>query len=311
MNIYLFRISFGKAGILLYIINTVSEAELRNKGYFKGWYFKCSTADKTVAFIPAYHRASDKETASLQIITDDAVFNLPFDSLKYKEKPLSVKIGDCTFEEKGINLDLRTDKMRLEGSLRFRSPTPIRYDIMGPFALVPFMQCRHSVYSMAHRIDGQIAVNGRRFDFNNGLGYIEGDRGNSFPKRYIWTQCGFENGSLMLSVADIPLFGTHFTGIIGIILLNGKEYRIATYLGAKLKHITDKKVVVTQNNYEFTAELLKKNALPLFAPANGNMCRTIHESASCRARYRFSCKDKVLCEFVSDNAGFEFEYERS
>jgi hypothetical protein len=30
----------------------------------------------------------------------------------------------------------------------------------------------------------------------------------------------------MLSAADITLFGFHFTGIIGIVLLNEREYRI-------------------------------------------------------------------------------------
>lgn len=31
-------------------------------------------------------------------------------------------------------------------------------------------------------------------------------------------------GSLMLSVADIPLAGLHFTGIIGIVLWKGREW---------------------------------------------------------------------------------------
>lgn len=51
------------------------------KDYFKGWYFKCSNDAQTIAFIPAFHRSGHNETASLQIITDDAAFNLPFDFL--------------------------------------------------------------------------------------------------------------------------------------------------------------------------------------------------------------------------------------
>ncbi|MGN0479611.1 MAG: hypothetical protein ACI4GO_09275 [Hominenteromicrobium sp.] len=38
------------------------------------------------------------------------------------------------------------------------------------------------------------------------------------------------------------------------------------------------------------------------------MCRTIHESASCRAAYRFEKDGQVLFEFQSDRASFEFEY---
>ncbi len=281
---------------------------MRNKGYFQGWYFKCSDGDKTVAFIPAYHRSQNITSASLQIITDDIAYNIPFEKLEYTKKPLSIKIGDCIFSEKGITLNFQSSQYKLEGQLRFRSLSPIAYDIMGPFALVPFMQCRHGVCSMSHRIDGQITINDQQFDFYNGIGYIESDRGYSFPKRYIWTQCCFENGSLMLSVADIPMFGFNFTGIIGVILLNGKEYRIATYLGARVKRIGENTVAVKQGEYEFTAQLLEKNAHPLFAPTNGNMSRTIRESASCKAHYRFSHKNKVLCDFVSEKASFEFEY---
>lgn len=281
---------------------------MHSKKYFKGWYFKCCTTDKTIAFIPSYHRHGGKETASLQIITDDAAYNLPFEKLEYTDKPLSAKTGNCHFGEKGIDLNFASEEIRLSGAIRFGPLTPIAYDIMGPFALVPFMQCRHSVYSMTHRIDGEITLNGLRFDFNNGVGYIEGDRGYSFPKRYIWTQCCFENGSLMLSVADIPFMGFHFTGIIGIVLLNGKEYRIATYLGAHVKSMGKNTVTVRQGSFELTATLVKTNAHPLYAPVKGNMCRTIHESASCTAMYRFSHNDKILCELLSEQAGFEFEY---
>ncbi len=279
-----------------------------NKGYFQGWYFKCCNGDKTVAFIPAYHRSQNTTSASLQIITDDNAYSIPFEGLAYTKKPFAVKIGGCVFSEKGITLNFQNSQCNLEGRLRFRSLSPIAYDIMGPFALVPFMQCRHGVCSMSHRIDGQIKLNGQPFDFCDGVGYIESDRGHSFPKRYIWTQCCFENGSLMLSVADIPMLGFHFTGIIGVVLLNGREYRIATYLGASIKRMGINTVTVKQGEFEFTAELLKKNAHPLLAPTNGDMSRTVHESASCKAHYNFSHKNKVLCDFVSDKASFEFEY---
>ena len=283
---------------------------MSKNNYFRGWYFKCSANDKTIAFIPAYHRSKGIETASLQIITDKEAFNIEFDSLQYSEKPLCVNIGKCVFSENGIKLNIKNDKLSISGQLRFRCISPIQYDIMGPFRFVPFMQCRHSVYSMRHIVDGQITVNGQQLNFKNGQGYIEGDSGSSFPDRYIWTQSCFENGSIMLSVADIPMLGFHFTGIIGVVLLDGKEYRIATYLGAKLKHIGENTVMVKQGAYELTAKLIHKNSQPLYAPENGRMSRIIHESASCIAYYNFSCKDKLLCEFISNGASFEFEYNK-
>ena len=160
---------------------------------------------------------------------------------------------------------------------------------------------------MRHLVNGQITVNGQQLNFQNGLGYIEGDSGYSFPDRYIWTQCCFENGSIMLSVADIPMFGFHFTGIIGVVLLDGKEYRIATYLGARLKRIRENTITVKQGAYELTAKLIHKNCQPLYAPVNGAMNRIIHESATCTAYYKFSYEGKSLCEFTSGRASFEFE----
>lgn len=58
------------------------------------------------------------------------------------------------------------------GVLRFSALSPIQYDIMGPFRFVPFMQCRHSVYSMRHRIDGQLTVNAQQYVFNNGIRHV-------------------------------------------------------------------------------------------------------------------------------------------
>lgn len=112
----------------------------------------------------------------------------------------------------------------------------------------------------------------------------------------------------MLSVADIPLAGIHFTGIIGAILWQGKEYRIATYLGARVVSIQNKTVRVTQGNLELEVRLLETSERPLKAPAKGDMVRTIHESASCRAFYQFRKEGCTIFAFETDRASFEFEY---
>lgn len=279
------------------------------KDYFKGWYFKCSSKNKTIAFIPAFHSRNNNETASLQIITDENSYNLSFPFLEYSEKPLYIRIGNNVFSENGIIINIKSDKLTVKGNLQFGKFSPIGYDIMGPFKYIPFMQCRHSVYSMRHQVSGNLTVNNQYINFQSGIGYMEGDCGTSFPSRYIWTQCFFSSGSLMLSAADIPILGLNFTGIIGVIYLNGKEYRIATYLGAKICEIDGSSITVVQGSYKLNAKLIKNNAHSLAAPDNGKMNRIIHESASCKAYYKFSYKNKILCEFISDRASFEFEYK--
>lgn len=153
-----------------------------------------------------------------------------------------------------------------------------------------------------------VDINGQEYSFQNALGYWEGDRGKSFPKRYIWTQCCFPEGSLMLSVADIPMAGSYFTGIIGFVLWKGKEYRIDTYLGARVVQIQNKIVRIIQGSLELEVRLLKVSSRPLKAPKDGDMMRTIHESAACRVYYRFCVRTGTLFCFETDRASFEYEY---
>ncbi len=248
------------------------------------------------------------KTASLQIITDNDACNIPFEFSDYSENLSAIRLGNCLFSNNGIKINLKSENVIAFGRLKFNNISPIQYDIMGPFKFVPFMQCRHSVYSMMHRIDGQITVNGQQYIFQNGLGYTEGDEGSSFPKRYVWTQCAVNNLSIMLSIADIPLLGFNFTGIIGVVFLDGREYRIATYLGAKIKHIDEKTAIVVQGKYRLIVTLIKKNPYSLNSPYNGRMSRIIHESASCKAYYCFTYNGRTICEFTSDRASFEHEF---
>lgn len=115
----------------------------------------------------------------------------------------------------------------------------------------------------------------------------------------------------MLAVADIPMAGIHFTGIIGVVLWRGKEYRVATYLGARAAEIENKRVRVIQGSLELEARLLKEAERPLKAPVKGDMARTIHESASCQAFYRFCVGGRTLFTFETDRASFEYEYHIS
>lgn len=275
---------------------------------FYGWYLKCQSDTQTLAVIPAVHNARSKRTCSIQVITDNDAWTVTFTADSFQRIRRNIFIGENRFGEKGIHLAIHTPQLTIRGNLDFGQLFPLKYDIMGPFALVPFMECRHSVWSMRHSVMGNVFINGQKYSFQNAWGYWEGDRGRSFPKEYIWTQCCFSGGALMLSVADIPMAGIHFTGIIGAILWRGKEYRIATYLGARVVHIQNKMVRVIQGNLELDVRLLEASERPLKAPAKGNMVRTIHESASCRAFYRFRKKGCTLFAFETDRASFEFEY---
>ena len=280
------------------------------KEYFCGWYFKCQSERESIALIPAVHRVGGREECSVQLISSGESLNIPLYGEPWeihRDKPW-VRFGKNVFSPRGIRLDLQTASASVSGRLCFGSPTPLRYDIMGPFCAVPFMECRHRVFSMGHAVDGTLWVNGKTYRFQNGRGYIEGDRGRSFPRRYAWTQCNFPGGSLMLATADIPLSGLCFTGVTGAVLLRGREYRLATYLGARAARTEGGRVTVRQGDLTLTAELLEDAARPLKAPVGGAMARTVRENIRCRARYRLYSGDRALLDLDTDRASFEYEY---
>lgn len=274
--------------------------------YFEGWYVKQQSEDSVIAFIPALHTTPDgQKAASLQIVTPGASYCVPYPGMELDAGRLSLRIGENTFTREGCTLCAHAKGVDLEGRLSFQSVTPPRYDIMGPFRFFPRMQCRHTVISMAHRVNGGLTLNGRAYRFCSAPGYIEGDRGVSFPRRYVWTQCSFEGGSVMLSVAHIPYLGLGFTGCIAFVYLHGREYRLATYLGARAEAVDNHAVVLKQGRLCLTARLLRAQDAPLQAPQGGVMRRVIRESAACRVFYRLTEDGHERFSLVSDQASFE------
>lgn len=301
--------------------------------FFEGWYFKQQSGQNMIAFIPAFHTGWDKKrTGSVQIITPDAscYIELPGNEISISRRPFAVRAGNSVFSMKRLELNIQNDSVSVTGRLQYRDLTLPQTDIMGPYRFVPFMECRHSVFSLAHTVEGSLMVNGRLMEFTGGAGYMEGDRGRSFPKRYVWTQCSwFENGragshpdsapyALMLSAAEVKPLGKPFIGIIGFVYYKGREYRIATYKGAEVIAVGGGILSVRQGDYTLTAELLESRGQTpqahtlqpqtLRAPASGEMIRLVKESLACRARYAFYEKDTVIFEFISETASFEYEF---
>ena len=278
------------------------------RNHFCGWYFRCQSDRRTLTVIPSVHRTKESKYCTIQLITDTHSFHVSFPYSDFHKKGSQISIAGNRFGKEGVTLDIQTPDLNVTGSVRFGMFTSIQYDIMGPFRYVPFMQCRHSVFSMHHSVDGMLSINGTPHMFENAIGYMEGDRGYSFPSKYVWTQCSFPDGALMLSIGNIPLWGFHFTGIIGIVLMQGKEYRLATYLGAKAVKIDTDEIIVWQGSLTLTVRPQGQAGHPLNAPVNGAMIRTIHEHPSCLVSYRFEENGTLLLELDAPNAAFEYEY---
>lgn len=119
-------------------------------------------------------------------------------------------------------------------------------------------------------------------------------------------ECAHGVVSLMLAVAAIPLPVGRFTGCICAICCGGREYRLATYRGASPERWSGEGAAVRQGRFRLEADVLSAQGLPLRAPVQGQMTRSIRESLRAAVRYRFRVRDRLLFDHTDDSASFEF-----
>lgn len=274
------------------------------KGCFQGWYHKHQQGSLVLALIPGH----SEDGAFVQIVTGGSSYHIPYPADAFQKAPGEmVHIGDNIFSSRGVHLNIHKQELRLQGDLTYGRWAPLAYDIMGPFRFLP-MECRHSVLSMLHRVDGHVTLNGMILDFDGGTGYVEGDSGRSFPSSYSWFQCinPSKGASVMISIGLIPFAGLRFWGCIAAIWLSGREYRLATYLGGRIRHRDERRIVLTQGKWKLEAEILESHGCSLKAPSKGQMSRTINERAAVPARVRFWENEKLLLDEPKGLAGYEF-----
>lgn len=227
----------------------------KKNGFFEGWYFKHQAENNIIAFIPGFNTDGEGTSqAFLQIIMNENSYLIPYSIKDFSidRKKLIIRLGNNSFSRRGIKINVKTEEISMTGKLRYGRILPIRNTIMGFFKFLPGMECKHEIISMYHRIYGEFALNGVKYPFYPGIGYIEKDLGHSFPKSYLWAQCNSfpgESCSVFLSIADIPYHGMNFKGCICAIIYQGKEYRLATYKGVKVVSSSPKEICLKQGRY--------------------------------------------------------------
>ncbi|MGM9639613.1 MAG: tocopherol cyclase family protein [Butyricicoccaceae bacterium] len=275
---------------------------------FCGWYYKMQRGKESAALIAAVCGTGAARRGSIQVLTPEGSlwFSLPGERCFVDPVRPRACMGASRFSPAEIRLDLRQEGHRVGGCLRFGPGLPPQGDVMGPFGMLPFLGCRHTVWSMRHRVDGWLQIDGRRMVFDGGTGYIEGDRGRVFPRRYLWTQCLFDSGSLTAAVADLPIPGpARLTGTAAMVTLAGREYRLATYRGARLLAWGPGYAALRQDDLLLTVRCRAEAGHWLRAPARDGMTRTVREAVRTSVSYRLWQKDRLLLALDAADASFE------
>jgi len=278
------------------------QGDNKTKGYFEGWYYKQISKDekRVISFIPGISLFDNDVHCFVQYIfvslDDDnrktiktGYVKYPLKDFKFNNSPFMLQIGENIFTESMISIKILDGDLHIEGTLKLGPFTPIKKSILNPnimgyFAYIPKMECYHGIVSMNHVVNGVLMINDEEIDINNGKGYVEKDWGTSFPEKYIWIQCNkFKNKStsVFCSIADIPFMRKSFLGYICNLVVEGREYRFATYNNSKLKieSITNDRILILLEN---SKEKLKieaniKEAGELIAPQQGKMQKIIKE----------------------------------
>ena len=274
----------------------VFQGSLSGRRYFEGWYFKNVSVnrDMVYSFIPGIALNRKIPHTFIQVINGltgkTHYIEYPLSAFSFSRKEFRVQVGASVFTRDGIQLDIDSDGLKIAGQLVYSGN--VKYPsslfspgIMGWYSFVPFMECKHAVVSVTHRIDGGLVINGDFLDFSGGKGYIEKDWGKSFPESWIWLQSNHflhSDASMMISIAKIPWLGSFFTGFLGFLYYNETFYPFSTYLNSEISMLQrdDKRLCIEICGKDFTLQVsaaIRQSGL-LRAPKSGEMNRHIKES---------------------------------
>lgn len=301
----------------------------KKTNYFEGWYYKVVSSDEryTLAIIPGISMNKKDPHSFIQLfisLHDNEETKLSSYYFKYEKNDFSygyqnffAKIKENQFMLDHVTLDLKNHDVSLSGTLHFGPIKPIHKtlfspNIMGFFGYFHFMECYHGILSMTHSLSGSLELNNEIISFQNGKGYIEKDWGRSFPKAYVWLQSNHfkdTQTSFMFSYADIPFLGFYFKGLIANLIFNGKEYRFATYNGAKVKEeiINGNHVIYTlkKRRYTLWIEANSSHEISLASPRNGQMIDKIKEGLSGYIHLKLFYKNELIYQDTGKHAGIE------
>ncbi|MCC5894806.1 MAG: hypothetical protein JJU16_05030 [Alkalibacterium sp.] len=297
----------------------------KTENYFEGWYIKTSDEENnlSIALIPGVaHFSKNESFVQYNIIYKGQTFSgkIDFEREQFDVigDPQTIVMPKFVFNEKGVKASLENGSDRILLDLTFGLFLPIEQSLYAPSIMGPLeyldMPCSHDIISMKHSVKGKIVINGETVNITKGSGYIEKDRGRTFPDKYVWAHSnGFaENreASLFLSIAKVDFGPLSKNGAIAIFHDGEKEHRFASYSGSFLnvevnEDQTAYKVILTDPFKRLEATVSLSNGRELIAPMNASMDYPIKETVKSTISLIFKEKRKNPVYLNSNNGAAE------
>jgi len=300
------------------------QGSLKRLNYFEGWYFKHVSADRTQvwSFIPGVSLTRGHGHSFIQVLNgisgEVRVHEYELDEFSASARDLHVALGQSAFTSEGISLKISNESQQISGHVSYASAdlypsTLLNPGIMGWYSFVPFMECKHGVVSMHHKLSGGLQIDGQYVDFEDGTGYIEKDWGSSFPESWIWLHCNtFDSSqsSFTFSVAKIPWLGSYFIGFISYLRLDDRFINFSTWSKArieKLEYLNNTlHIRLSNKKYQLDIEATNNRAGQLKAPVKGSMTRMIKETVDASLELKLSDRSgNTLFRDRGSRAGME------
>jgi len=321
-----------------------------SSGFFEGWYFKLvSAAGRTVVAIPGVLHGEEESYGFVMLADPDCpdsdrrvtLHKYPISEFEAEATSKGgwggwlLRIGPNKFSAHGLSLSIDNGEKSVSGRILLKDTvtwpaTLLLPDIMGWFAWIPMMECRHGVVNLDAVPSGTLNIDGESVNMDGGRAYVEKDWGSKFPKTWVWIQANhFETeggtmATLMLSVASIPfpsdqLELLRFRGFLGCLNLPGQGlFRFATYTGATIDKLevspsqsaVELRISSAQHRLFITAHANREEAVLLHGPvAGGKFPAFVNEmlGATVHVRLERRSDGAVLFKGRSGHGGLEIE----
>ena len=299
----------------------------RSRNFFEGWYFKLVDPgqEQVFAFIPGLFLGNSPQASHsfAQFVHGSQAYfrylRYPAGAFQAARDSFDVGVGESRFSLEGIDVNLRDDRVSVQGQVQFKKvetwpDTLLNPGSMGFYNYIPRMQCYSQVCALDMELQGKLEINGKEIDFTGGRGYVEKNWGSAFPYSWIWVQSNnFSHGpaSLTCSLAHIPFLFTSFRGFLIGFSLEGRFYPFTTMNRSRCwiqRKGRDVFIEVSNKTHTLTMETwtdLDKFIL-LHGPRDGRMVPLVQENLLGRVQVFLKEGGKTLFSGEGTCAGIEY-----